>query len=104
MRIFSSTVMAVLMIAVLFWGNCFSCPQLLLAQPAHPCCPHTKSPAKDCNSKSLQHFVKADSGDHALPAAVIGAVVPNTAAQFATETSEPVTLSPTPPLLVSLRI
>ena len=104
MRIFSSTVMAVLMIAVLFWGNCFSCPQLLLAQPAHPCCPHTKSPAKGCTSQNLQHFVKADTGDHAVLAAVACSVIPDLVAYAGRETSAPVTLDPTPPLLVSLRV
>src|SRR5262249_23613020 len=32
MRTLSSSIMAALVVVALFWGNCFSCPQALLAQ------------------------------------------------------------------------
>lgn len=60
----SSSFMAVLVVAALFWGNCFSCPQVLLAlqshQPAHGCCHRTKPVSTDCHSQGLRHFVQAD--------------------------------------------
>ena len=58
--------MALLIIAALFWGNCYSCPQILIAQQ-HQCCHHTQAPADTCVSQSLQHFVKADIGTIAPP-------------------------------------
>ena len=62
--------MAALVVAALFWGNCFSCPQLLAAlqshQPAHGCCHKTKSAASECQSQVLKSFVKAESGAPAL--------------------------------------
>jgi hypothetical protein len=59
MRILSSSVMAVLIVVALLWGNCYSCPQLLLAQQSHECCHKTKTANIDCQWQSLQHFVKA---------------------------------------------
>ena len=54
--------MAALIVVALFWGNCLSCPQMLLAaahQPAHSCCHKTKSAGTQCQSQGLQHFLKA---------------------------------------------
>ncbi len=51
--------MAALIIAALFWGNCFSCPQLLLAAQKHGCCPHTKSSKTECQTPGLKSFVRS---------------------------------------------
>jgi hypothetical protein len=104
MRFISNSIMAALVVAALFWGNCFSCPQALLAAQTYPCCHRTKAPAADCQLQNLQHFVKAATGDQAAPVV----------AQFAKpiapvilshgDDSRPVTVQPTPPDLLSLRI
>lgn len=64
MRAVSNSVMAALVVAALFWGNCFSCPQVLLSltskQPAHGCCHRTKQAPQDCRTQVLRSFVKAD--------------------------------------------
>jgi hypothetical protein len=66
MRTISNAAMAALVVAALFWGNCFSCPQILLAsqshQPAHGCCHKTKDTSGNCQTQVLRHFVKADPG------------------------------------------
>jgi hypothetical protein len=73
MRAFSSSAMAVLIIAALFWGNCLSCPQvlqsLMQSGPAHGCCHHSKKSSQDCSMQSLRNFVKADPATHDVPAA-----------------------------------
>ena len=55
--------MAALIVVALFWGNCLSCPQMLLTasmhQPAHSCCHKTKSTGTNCQSQGLQHFLNA---------------------------------------------
>ena len=57
--------MAALVVVALFWGNCFSCPQLLAAlqshQPAHGCCHKTKPESSACQTQLLKIFVKAES-------------------------------------------
>ena len=63
MRPASNILMATLIVAALLFGNCLSCPQMMMAvashQPGHGCC-HRPSPAKfDCHSQALSHFVKA---------------------------------------------
>jgi len=64
-RTISNSIMAALVVAALFWGNCFSCPQLLAAlqshQPAHGCCHKTKSGPTACQTQLLKSFVKAPS-------------------------------------------
>ena len=79
MRTVSSSIMAALVVVALFWGNCFSCPQALLAlkthQPAHQCCHKTKSSAPGCEAQSLQHFVKTDPGAQVPTLPVVAAVV-----------------------------
>ena len=68
MRAVSNFVLAFLLLGALLWGNCLSCPQLLLSlashAPAHGCCKHAgKQPVTSeisCQSFALKHFVKAD--------------------------------------------
>jgi hypothetical protein len=68
MRAVSNSLLGFLLLGALLWGNCLSCPQLLLSLashvPAHGCCKHPgKQPAtsqNDCQSFALRHFVKAD--------------------------------------------
>ena len=78
MRTVSNSMMAALVVAALFWGNCFSCPQVLLAlkthQPAHGCCHRTKQTSTGCNTQSLQHFVKADPATPAPALPVVASV------------------------------
>jgi hypothetical protein len=67
MRTVSSSIMTVLVVVALFWGNCFSCPQFLqLTQ--HGCCHRSKTASTICNTQSLRHFVKADA--HLAPPAL----------------------------------
>jgi hypothetical protein len=79
MRAVSNSLLAVLLLGALLWGNCFSCPQLLLSlaahAPSHGCCKHSdKQPATSqdkCQSYALKHFVKADpTPELQLPASV----------------------------------
>jgi hypothetical protein len=81
-RTLSNSVLAALIVAALFWGNCFSCPQLLLTlaqKSAHGCC-HRSAPVQStCSTAVLQHFVKADPAPVAAPAAApirLAATVP----------------------------
>src|SRR6266542_3222102 len=69
MRAVYSSFLAALVIVALFWGNCFSCPQLLITVQAkagdHSCCKRsthqTQVPvSKDCQTVGLKHFVKTD--------------------------------------------
>jgi hypothetical protein len=65
MRAITSSLMAALVVAALFWGNCFSCPQMMLSQKAmksHGCCKRGQKPAPNsCSSQSMQQYVKADT-------------------------------------------
>lgn len=78
MRAVSTSFFALLILAALLWGNCFSCPQLLLTAvtqaPPHSCCKHPgKAPVTsraDCVSLALKHFVKADPAQKAQLQAV----------------------------------
>jgi hypothetical protein len=75
MRTFSSSLMVLLVVAALFFGNCFSCPQAFLAwqshQPAHNCCPSPHPVSAGCQTQAMRHFVKAgDSGAQPLMAPV----------------------------------
>jgi hypothetical protein len=92
MRAISSSIMAALVVVALFWGNCFSCPQALLAltshQPAHQCCHKTKSAAPGCETQNLQQFVKADVSAH-TPALPVVAFV-----SLAAPPDLPVTIAP----------
>ncbi|PWT97539.1 MAG: hypothetical protein C5B51_31255 [Terriglobia bacterium] len=104
MRIISNSIMAVLVIVALFWGNCFSCPQVLLAAQAHRCCHHTKAPAAGCQLQNLQSYVKAPAADHAVPAASKFAEPIAPVVAWRNETSPPIPIDVTPPDLIPLRI
>ena len=104
MRTISSSVLAALIIAALFWGNCFSCPQLLLAQ-AHSCCHKSKPDGAKCQTQSLRHYVKADPADSAPAVTTVAAVsVPLTARTAVSEAAIPPLPSHTPPDLLSFRV
>ena len=110
MRMFSSSVMAALVIVALFWGNCLSCPQVLLSvqshQPSHDCCKRGQKPpvTKSCESQSLQNFVKSQAAPQVdIADAVIVAVAtvaamapPSDLTEFHSEAA------PAPPDLLSL--
>jgi hypothetical protein len=110
MRAVSNSVMAALVVAALFWGNCFSCPQVLLSltskQPAHGCCHRTKQAPQDCRTQVLQNFVKADpmGPAPALPVVAEAAITPLTGFEWHGEwPPEPEEHAP-PDRLLSLRI
>src|SRR5215831_15658330 len=67
MRTFCNSLLAALIIAALFWGNCFTCPQVVLAAK-HGCCPKSNQPTAKCVTQVLQHFVKAEAASPAPPA------------------------------------
>jgi len=73
MQKLSNAVMVALVVAALFSGNCFSCPQFLLAlgshQPSHGCCHRNKSANSECQTQALRHFVKTEPGRVVAPAA-----------------------------------
>ena len=110
MRAVSNALVAMLIVAALFWGNCFSCPQVLQAlqskQAAHGCCHGTKHGSTHCQTEVLRHFVKAESADRAVPAnAFVRAVLPVAPAL----TADPgcvvaVPAGPAPPDLAQLSI
>ena len=83
MRQVSTIVMATLIVAALFCGNCLSCPQMLMAiashQPGHGCC-HHKTAKIDCHSQLLSHFVKAQGRSATAAFAVSGAALATAAA------------------------
>jgi len=104
MRIFSSSVMAVLIIAALFWGNCFSCPQILLAEQ-HECCHHDKASTDSCQLQSLQNFVKAHDDSVTAPPAATGLAPAIESLSFSPLPELPALTLATPgPDLFSLRV
>ena len=96
----SNLVMATLIVAALFFGNCLSCPQMLLAMagqhPGHGCC-HHPAPRVECHSQSLSHFLKAQV--QAAPALVASGVVRTigTAAMPAPSVIAPLRAADVPP-------
>src|SRR5579872_7399679 len=80
MRTYSSSVMVALVVVALFWGNCFTCPQVLLAlqthQEPHGCCHKTRQPAGGCQTQVLGQFVKVDSGNAVAPLPTVAVVAP----------------------------
>ena len=72
--------MAALIVVALFWGNCLSCPQMLLTiaahQPAHSCCHRSKPAGTNCQSQGLQHFLKAGPEMQTPGVAVVAAMAP----------------------------
>ena len=101
--------MATLVIVALFWGNCFSCPQVLLASklqtPAHGCCHKTKQTNPGCHTQALQNFVKGDAVTHAaaMPVAIAAGVAAPVVARVADATVAHVEHDP-PGGFFSLRI
>jgi len=75
--------MAALIVVALFWGNCLSCPHMLLNAASHNCCHRTK-PAGGCQSQGLQNFVKTDPG--------MKAPSPSTAVVAAVEPASPISI------------
>jgi hypothetical protein len=104
MKAFSTTFMAVLVIAALFWGNCFSCPQLLLAAQKHGCCPHTRSSKTECQTQGLKSFVKAETSTPPVIAMVAEVEVPPPSSEAAALESAPCVTSHAPPDALPLRI
>jgi hypothetical protein len=94
MRALCNSLMAVLVVVALFWGNCFSCPQILLAAQRHHCCPHSKSGANDCQTQGLRNFVKAEKATQSLP---VAATVSITAIRPATTSLIATLIVPAPP-------
>ena len=78
MRALSTSALAALIVVALFWGNCFSCPQLLLLvtqrAPAHGCCKRPVPIDRTCQNYSLKNFVKADPAGVTPPA--VSAIAP----------------------------
>jgi len=105
MRTFCSSVLAALVVVALFWGNCFSCPQALLAlkthQPAHHCCHNTRQETAGCQSQNLQQFVKANPATPVPVLAAVSTVALPLVPVFFGEAA-PVTPAYTPPDLLSL--
>ena len=79
MRAFFNSLMAALVVIALFWGNCFSCPQILLAAQKHRCCPHGKADPKECKTQGLRNFVKAEKSAPVTPPEMPVAVQPQIA-------------------------
>jgi hypothetical protein len=110
MRTFSTSLMVLLVVAALFFGNCFSCPRMLLAwqsqQPLHNCCPSSQPVSASCQSQDMQHFVKADNGAQPPMVPVAAELIESPAlivlpnAPF----TVPVPAEHAPPGIVSLRI
>jgi hypothetical protein len=105
-RAFSNSLPAVLVVAALFWGNCFSCPQLLLSlakQDAHSCCKRRAPVPQRCTTNVLKHFVKADPVSIAAPAVMPARQVSFTAPLPASRDLSGVAAAPhSPPDLVEL--
>src|SRR5436305_666303 len=80
MRTVSSSIMAALVMVALFWGNCFSCPEAVLAfvahHPAHQCCHKSKTSTPGCDTQNLQQFVKTHAAAQApaMPMMSVAAV------------------------------
>jgi hypothetical protein len=72
MRAFSNSVLSAMIVAALFWGNCFSCPQLLIAlaqKASHGCCKRSAPVTRTCSTNALKNFVKADPAPATAPVA-----------------------------------
>ena len=73
MKRWSSWLMAALMVAALFWGNCLSCPKMLLAG-SHSCCKHSKPISGQRCDRHLQQFVKSDSAPQTAAVPMVAAL------------------------------
>jgi hypothetical protein len=99
--------MAALVVVALFWGNCFSCPQMWLAatahQAPHSCCHHKQTAKVECQSQALRHFVKAEPAGQAPALAVAVNTAPaDVAAVVAPVPEVPLPADHAPPDLLSL--
>ena len=103
MRTFCNSFLAVLIISALFWGNCFSCPQILQSAK-HSCCHKTKQASSGCQTQVLKQFVKAEATSPAPP--VIAGILPVCLPVVLHETWSAVSIqtAPAPPGSLSLRI
>jgi hypothetical protein len=106
MRAAFNSFMVALVVVALFWGNCFSCPQILLAAQKHSCCPHGKADPNECKTQGLRNFVKAEKVAQIVPAVVAVAVVqaPLVTAGLSATQTVPAPPEYTPPGLLPLRI
>jgi hypothetical protein len=109
MRVLSNSLMAAVVVAALFLGNCLSCPQVLAAMaahtPSHDCCHHKthhSTVKTDCQSQALQHFMQSEKTASPAPAvmALVALPAPAVSLQPSLEWSD--APAPTPPDLVSL--
>jgi hypothetical protein len=95
--------MTALILVALFWGNCLSCPHMLLAATAHSCCHRTKTAGTSCQSQGLQHFLKAAPETQTPAIAVVAALAPAIAASLPQGALiAPVEVEHAPPDLLSL--
>jgi hypothetical protein len=106
MRALFNSLMAALVVVALFWGNCFSCPQILLAAQKHHCCPHGKADPGECKTQGLRNFVKAEQAAQAVfaPVATVAIAPPPTLPRLSATSVVPATPEYTPPDLLPLRI
>jgi hypothetical protein len=106
MRAVFNSLMVALVVVALFWGNCFSCPQVLLAAQKHSCCPHGKTDPGECKTQGLRNFVKAEKTAPIVPAIVVAEAVAAPLATALPSAPLAVPASPvyTPPDLLPLRI
>ena len=107
MRAVFNSLMVALVVVALFWGNCFSCPQILLAAQKHSCCPHGKADPGECKTQGLRNFVKAEKATQIVPAAVMVAAViaaPLPATSLRATVVVPAPPDYTPPDVLPLRI
>ena len=104
-RALYTSAMALLVVAALFWGNCFSCPQVLLSADQHGCCHRTKVPKPDCKTQGLKNFVKAEkAAPVSLMPVEVATVAPPVALEVAPVAVRPASLEITPSFAVPLRI
>jgi hypothetical protein len=105
MKTVSNALLAALVVAALFWGNCFSCPQLLLSlaeKAPHGCCKRSAPVAKTCTNQALRNFVKADPVSVAAPAAAAAVEVAFAAPAIQCESLPALPAPQSPPDLLSL--
>lgn len=96
--------MALLIIAALFWGNCFSCPQLLLAAQKHGCCPHSKSGKTECQTQGVKNFIEVEKSTPAVITTAALVDLPAPASEFAMPLPAPSLSDHAPPDILPLRI
>jgi hypothetical protein len=111
MRTVSTSLMVLLVVAALFFGNCFSCPQMLLAgqshQPRHNCCPGPQPVSASCQVQGMQHFVRAEDNStqpSVLPVAAELIEAPGAVVLSNAPFTVPIAAEHAPPGILSLRI